>query len=110
MHIVSLLLVVLRFGTRTRSSSHLLDPAGQIAVQHDGWPLAGRYPTSAWDAGEIVADTHTLDTSSITPGAADAAQVAVGLYDLATLRRLPVTVAGRRVAEDRLLLAISNPP
>ncbi|MCX6032569.1 MAG: exosortase-associated EpsI family protein [Chloroflexi bacterium] len=80
---------------------HLLDQAGQIAAQHDGWPLAGRYPTSAWDQGEIVADAHTLDTSGLASGAY---QVAVGMYDLATLQRLPITVDGRRVPEDRLFL------
>ena len=78
---------------------HVLDPAGQIVGQHDGWPVEGRYPTSAWDQSEIVADTHTLDTSGLASGAY---RVAVGLYDLATLQRLPVTVDGRRVNEDRI--------
>lgn len=80
---------------------HLLDQAGQKAAQHDGWPLAGRYPTSVWEPGEIVADTHTLDTRGLAPGAY---RVAVGLYHLATLQRLPVTVGGQRVPEDRLFL------
>ncbi|HEV7217029.1 MAG TPA: hypothetical protein VGP33_18120, partial [Chloroflexota bacterium] len=48
---------------------HLLDSTGKLAAQADGPPLGGRYPTSAWGAGEVVADTRLLRLpASLAPG------------------------------------------
>jgi len=58
----------------------------------DGQPLAGDYPTSLWDAGETIVDTHPLDlgrgevTSPLPPGRY---RLLVGLYRLDTGERLP---------------------
>ena len=38
---------------------HLVDANGTIIAQDDAQPQRGAYPTSFWDAGEIVADEHT---------------------------------------------------
>lgn len=65
---------------------HVLDDAGQLIAQHDSPPQGGRYPTSIWNAGEIVVDEVTL----ILPPDTAPAQIAVGLYQLDTLERLPV--------------------
>ena len=83
---------------------HLLGPDGQILVQQDGWPTANRYPTSAWDSGEIVTDVHTLETAALPAGAS----LAVGMYDLRTMQRLPLRGGSAAASEDRLLLPIGR--
>lgn len=37
-------------------------------VQGDSPPLRGRYPTSIWEAGEIIEDRYTLDLSQVPTG------------------------------------------
>ena len=39
---------------------HLLDSSGQLRAQADSPAASGKYPTSVWDAGEVIADSHTL--------------------------------------------------
>ncbi|MEW6580605.1 MAG: glycosyltransferase family 39 protein [Chloroflexota bacterium] len=41
-------------------SVFLLDAAGTLVAQHDGPPLDGRAPTSAWQPGALQFDAHTL--------------------------------------------------
>jgi hypothetical protein len=64
---------------------HLRDEAGQVVAQMDRPPVAGQYPTSLWDAGEIIPDSLTL---TLPPS--DSYHLLVGLYDLRTGARLPV--------------------
>jgi len=72
---------------------HLLDTeaTGQplILAQDDRPPRYGRYPTSAWQAGEVIPDEHVL----IIPPLSDARhiQLMTGMYHPATLERLPVS-------------------
>jgi len=67
---------------------HLLDGKGEAVSQHDAQPAGGAYPTSIWDAGEVVADEHVL---SLPPGQLpDTYRLRVGLYALETGERLPV--------------------
>jgi hypothetical protein len=79
---------------------HVLDDAGQLIAQHDAPPQGGRYPTSIWDTGEVVIDEVTL---TLSPGAVPA-QMAVGLYRLDALERLPVV--GSLVGETAVYLPI----
>ncbi|MCA9965652.1 MAG: hypothetical protein KC423_15460 [Anaerolineales bacterium] len=67
---------------------HLLDEAGQLVTNHDGVPVNGRYPTTAFRPGDIVADEHPL----LLDGglAAGSYRLAVGLYLPETGERLPV--------------------
>jgi hypothetical protein len=72
---------------------HLIGPDGQMAAQGDGPPLQGVASSSLWRAGDTLLDRHDLGLpADLPPGAY---RLAVGLYDLATLQRLPVTVDGR---------------
>jgi hypothetical protein len=74
---------------------HLYDPATeQIVAQDDAMPRAWTYPTSWWQAGEVVSETVLLDLSAVPPGAY---RLAVGWYDPATGDRLPTPDAGDRV-------------
>ncbi len=61
--------------------AHLVHPqTGEIVAQADGAPLAGWYPTSWWDVGEMVRDTHTFTLpTDLPPGNY---RLVVGLYDL----------------------------
>jgi hypothetical protein len=57
---------------------HLFDPDTEAVVsQNDGQPRNNSYPTSQWLAGEIVADTITLDLTDVPPGAYE---IATGFY------------------------------
>jgi len=70
---------------------HLLDAAGQPVAQFDGPPRGGAYPTSVWDAGESVPDTHPLALpATLAPGAYS---LRIGLYRLDGGERLPATGA-----------------
>jgi hypothetical protein len=71
---------------------HLLDANGQVVAQHDSQPQGGAYPTSVWDAGEVVQDEHALALpSDLPPGGYD---LRVGLYRLETGQRLPTDTGG----------------
>ena len=65
---------------------HLLDDQEQIQGQADSPPKAGGYPTSIWDAGEVIADLHTLSLGADLP--AGEYHLAIGLYDPETGQRV----------------------
>ena len=82
---------------------HLIDEQGNLLGQHDSPPQSGAYPTSWWLPGDVVVDQHTirLDEPLTVP-----AHLQVGMYDPATLARLPAyDGAGQRLAEDTIPLA-----
>jgi hypothetical protein len=66
---------------------HLIDADGNLVSQSDHPPLGGAYPTSFWDAGDVVRDPHQLkiDVTS-APGACT---LLTGLYNPSTDERLP---------------------
>jgi hypothetical protein len=77
---------------------HLVGPDGNLVAQSDRAPEGGFYPTSAWEVGERVADTYTLQMPEIlAPGEY---RLQVGWYEPNTGARL-ATTAG----EDSWLLA-----
>jgi len=81
---------------------HLTDETDNLLGQHDGPPRDGAYPTSWWLPGDVVADRHIihLDEPLIS-----LAWLQVGMYDPATLARLPAyNGAGRRLAEGVISL------
>jgi len=67
---------------------HLLDADGQLAASHDGPPMGGRYPTSAWLPGDVVPDTHHLVLDPDVP--AGAYRLQAGMYAWPSLERLPI--------------------
>jgi hypothetical protein len=81
---------------------HLLDSSGHIVAQRDSPPQAGRYPTSLWDAGEVIADSCEITIPrDIAPGEYP---IEVGMYFLPTLERLPVANETGQPLGDRVLL------
>lgn len=59
---------------------------GEQVAGFDAPPLNNDYPTSLWDAGEVIHDPHTLNPANLPPGEY---QILVGLYNLAAGDRLP---------------------
>ena len=61
---------------------------GELTAGFDSPPLNNDYPTSLWQAGEVIIDPHSLDLSTVPPGNYE---ILAGLYDFATGERLPAT-------------------
>lgn len=79
--------------------------AGQAPLaQADGSPLAGDYPTTWWQAGDLI-DEELLLT---LPVEAAGQPIHIGLYDPVTGVRLPVTVAGQRQPFDTYTVALGG--
>jgi hypothetical protein len=77
---------------------HLLDEQGRLIAQHDGPPRDGAYPTSWWLPGDVTPDRRRLSPERPFDGAA---RLAVGMYDPATMDRLPAyNDAGERLPDD----------
>lgn len=66
--------------------AQLRDATGHIVTQADSQPQADRYPTSFWDAGEVVIDDRVLN---LPPDAIGTLHFYVGLY-VPDEGRLPV--------------------
>ncbi len=71
--------------------AHLLDPDGDLVGQHDGRPAGGTRPTQGWVPGEIVTDPHEMVFHGPYLGSV---HIAVGLYEAASLDRVPVAGDG----------------
>ena len=77
---------------------HVLDAHGGLVAQQDSPPRGGAYPTSLWDAGEVVDDPHPLSFSA-QPGQ----RLEIGLYTFPDLHRLPLDGSNT----DRVLVPTS---
>ncbi len=68
--------------------THLVADDGQVWGQWDNQPQRGRMPTTRWLPGQVVADPYRIPVSSDAP--AGELELRVGMYDLLTMRRLPI--------------------
>ena len=86
---------------------HLLDQDGRVVAQHDGLPRQGAYPTWAWQEGDLVPDSHTLQMpSNHKPGTY---RLLTGLYRSGDGIRVPVfDQVDRRVPNDAAILTDIN--
>jgi hypothetical protein len=82
--------------------NHLIDDENHIWGQKDGIPGAGTLPTSSWLAGEYVGDEYEIVIQADTPPGQYVLET--GMYDLATMTRLPVLDDEGVVVGDRILL------
>ncbi len=64
------------------------DATNQVVGQQDDAPQAGAYPTSFWDAGEVVIDDRVIEIPANAP--AGKYPVKVGMYLLADGSRLSI--------------------
>ncbi len=86
--------------------AHLVDASGKGYGQSDGQPEHGVSPASTWDPGQIIVDERSI---TLPPDAPSELWLQVGMYDLASGARLPVTVDGQRVEGDYVQLATPVP-
>lgn len=83
---------------------HLLDQNGQSLAQHDSLPRHGRYPTSAWQPGDVIPDEHVIQ---IPPSAANQhMSLWAGMYHPHTLDRLPVSGPDGPVIDNLIPLPV----
>ena len=82
---------------------HVFDSQGELQGQSDSPPVSGDYPTSSWQPGDVIVDGYTIPLRSNAP--LDTYRVAVGMYDTATNKRLPVlNGTGRVIPEGQIML------
>ena len=82
---------------------HLIDSQGQLRGQADSPPTSGNYPTSVWDAGEVIADSHTL---SLAPDLqAGGYRLAIGLYHQETGQRIPMIDEDGQISGDYVTIS-----
>jgi hypothetical protein len=82
--------------------THLLDEAQHVRGQQDNPPLEGRYPTTLWAPQEIVVDPYEITVTDDAPPGTYVLEV--GMYDPATMVRLPVS-SPTGAEDSRVLLA-----
>ncbi|MGD2207407.1 MAG: glycosyltransferase family 39 protein [Anaerolineae bacterium] len=73
---------------------HLRDASGEQVAQADSQPQAGEYPTSFWGVDEQVVDRHVIPVEIVDRLPPGEYTFSVGLYDLDTGTRLPVSQGG----------------
>ena len=88
---------------------HLINSEGQVVAQADSPPQNNRFPTSIWDSGEQIADTHLLLTPAELPS--ETYEIFAGLYDANTGQRLTAVAAnGTAVLDNSILLTTITVP
>lgn len=85
---------------------HLTDSQGHIWAQDDGYPLRGDYPTSFWETGEVIRDAHELALPQDMPR--EECGLAVGLYLMPSMQRLPVLDDAGQVLDNRIVLSTTG--
>jgi hypothetical protein len=84
---------------------HMYDEKGMLMSQTDGQPVHGSYPVHEWMPGEIVVDSHLVP---IPPHqAAGQYQIAVGMYDSETEKRVGIQGSEIRTLPDSRVLLTS---
>ena len=84
-------------------STYLVDEGGKVWSQSSRQALDGDYPTSLWQAGQVVRDRFNLVVDPEAPRAVY--ELRVGLYDEETQSYLPVVVSSEEgVPSDSISL------
>lgn len=81
--------------------THVIDAQGRGVGQHDKRPLNYLYTMTRWPAGQIFKDQYRPQVRPGTPPGQY--QIEVGLYDSATMQRLPARAPDGTVS-DRVVL------
>lgn len=82
--------------------AHLYDAQGQVVAQVDSIPMSWGYPTTEWQAGEVVEDRLQLPLApELAPGRY---QLFIGMYDAESGARLPLALDGVSQPGDTLAL------
>jgi hypothetical protein len=79
---------------------HLVDAIGKVLAQVDAPPRGGEYPTSLWEAGEVIQDDYALALpGDLKPGLYS---IEIGMYEYPSLARLPVLDPDGNAVGDHL--------
>jgi hypothetical protein len=79
---------------------HLYDAGGSLLVTGDAPPLQGAFPTSMWQAGDLVADRYILAWMD------DAESLGIGWYAADGGARLPAADGDGPLVDDTYRAAI----
>ncbi|MBI3734053.1 MAG: DUF2142 domain-containing protein [Chloroflexi bacterium] len=81
---------------------HLVDSADLHDAQRDTYPGLGLRPTTQLQPGDIVRDVYSMsiDAAALAPGRR---QWRVGVYDVATGKRLSATIQGQPAGDNPLI-------
>ncbi len=83
---------------------HVRDASNQAIGVVDGAPMAGLYPTSQWQNGQILDDVHCFEATK------GAASIAVGLYSLMDGERLPAfSTSGEHLPDESFIVPLTDP-
>lgn len=95
---------------------HVLDEQGRLLGQHDSEPRNGHYPTTMWQEGRIIKDSHAVNLSGALSPGHHTLRLVVGMYLLETMERQPVFDSdGNRLRHDEIVIEhdvqkVSDPP
>jgi 4-amino-4-deoxy-L-arabinose transferase-like glycosyltransferase len=87
---------------------HLINTNGDFAFGHDTQPVQNSYPTTIWQPGEYVLDTHVLELPEVDQVPAGVYTLVLGLYDVTTGKRLPIQSAIGTVRDGDGLVVDAN--
>lgn len=82
--------------------THLLGPDGEMYGQADSVPQGGAWPTVWWQPGQQIVDDYEIAVSADAPPGEYT--LALGMYEMDTLARLPVCTHDGGCREDGRLL------
>ncbi|MBA3947823.1 MAG: hypothetical protein H0X37_25125 [Herpetosiphonaceae bacterium] len=80
---------------------HVVDSREVVVANTSEQPLAGRFPTDAWELNDWIEDPKRVDLTGVAPGRYE---VRIGLYDPRTNQRLGVYDRKRRQLGDYLVV------
>lgn len=86
---------------RYKVFTHILDARSHIVGQRDAEPVGGTRPTTTWQEGEVIADNYGVLVLPGTPPGEH--QLEIGMYNLETGERLPVSRDGEPLGDHILL-------
>ena len=82
--------------------THLFDSTGEPVLLMDAPPLAGEFPTFAWQAEDLITETRNFKIpDKYTAGPS---QWLIGWYRPDSLERLPAIQSGERVLNDAVII------
>ncbi len=87
-----------------RVTLRLIDSAGNIFGQHDGFPIGPLLPPTTWNAGDAKPGYMAVPIANTMPPGRY--QLVVNLYDPATLTTIPHTAPGQSITDSALGVAI----
>jgi len=93
-----------RMETNYTISAQLVNVRQEKAAQHDGWPLDGAAPTTAWEPGDVITDVKALTIHPEASPEAYNVRVVVYVFEEGEIMHLPVIPEGGRMLSNHILL------